>query len=294
MRTTHICIALASHSADLNRHVHKFRELQGERLQRRQLRGGVSCLYHGQAQRATRTRFAFASGSPTCRPQLSHSSARANGAIRSTASAICATRTKIQALYNPRTVNRLRLAELVSAATRLPLIAIPLFLAVGVEAAGMRGLLWAALCIFLTSGLSLLYLVYLTRSGRVSDPRAIPRVERVGPLRVVATLHAAAFVIVTLLGGPEELRAALLSYALATLGFVLITPVSNLSLHTAGVSGAAVCLAYVFGAWGMPAFALLPPVFWARLELGRHTLAELALGAFVGGGGTWISFHLIG
>src|SRR5215204_2751417 len=239
----------------------------------------------GSGVSATRTRFASASGSPTCKPQLSHSSARANGAIRSTASAICATRTKIPALYNPRTVNRLRLAELVSAATRLP---------VGVEAAGMRGLLWAALSIFLTSGLSLLYMVYLTRSGRVSDPRAIPRVERVGPLRVAAALHAAAFVIVTLLGGPAELRAALLSYALATLGFVLITPFSNLSLHTAGVSGAAVCLAYVFGAWGLLAFALLPPVFWARLELGRHTLAELALGALVGGGGTWISFHLIG
>jgi hypothetical protein len=196
-------------------------------------------------------------------------------------------------LYNPRTVNRLRLAELVSAATRLPVIAVPLFLAVGVEAAGVRGLLWAVLCIFLTSGLSLLYLVYLTRSGKVSNPRAIPRVERVGPLRVVAALHAAAFVTVTLLGGPAELRAALLSYALATLGFVLITPVSNLSLHTAGVSGTAVCLAYVFGVWGLPSFALLPPVFWARLELGRHTLAELALGALVGGGGTWISFHLI-
>ena len=197
-------------------------------------------------------------------------------------------------MYNPRTVNRRKLAELVSAATRLPLIAVPLFLAVGVEAAGLHGLLWAFLCIVLTSGLSLLYLVYLTRSGKVSDPRAIARTERVGPLRVVAVLHAAAFVIVSLLGGPADLRAALLSYALATLGFALITPVSNLSLHTAGVAGTAVCLAYVFGAWGMLAFGLLVPVFWARLTLGRHTLAELALGVLVGGGGTWISFHLIG
>jgi hypothetical protein len=200
----------------------------------------------------------------------------------------------IPALYNPRTVNRLRLAELISAATRLPVIAVPLFLAVGVEVAGIRGLLWAILCIFLTSGISLLYLVYLTRSGKVSDPRAISRVERIGPLRVVAALHVAAFVIFTLFGGPAELRAALLSYALATLGFVLVTPFSNLSLHTAGVSGAAVCLAYVFGAWGLPAFALLPLVFWARLELGRHTPFELALGAIVGGGGTWISFSLVG
>ena len=190
-------------------------------------------------------------------------------------------------------MTRPRLAELVSAATRLPLLAVPLFLAVGAEAAGTQGLLWAVLCVFLTSGLSLLYLVYLTRAGKVSDPRAIPRTERVGPLRVVAALHVVAFLILSLLGGPEELRAVLLSYALATLGFALLTPVTNLSLHTAGVSGAAVCLAYVFGAWGLYAFLLLPPVFWARLALGRHTPMELVLGALVGGGGTLISFQLI-
>ena len=197
-------------------------------------------------------------------------------------------------MYNPRTLNRLTLARLVSAATRLPLIAVPLFLAVGVEAAGLRGLLWAVLCIILTSGLSLLYLDYLTRSGKVRDPRAIPRIERIGPLRVVAALHVAAFVIVSLLGGPAELRAALLSYALATLGFVLITPLSNLSLHAAGVAGTAICLVYVFGVWGLPAFLLLPAVFWARLALGRHTPVELALGTIVGGAGTWISFSFIG
>lgn len=190
-------------------------------------------------------------------------------------------------------MNHPRLAEFVSAATRLPLLAVPLFLAVGAEAAGTRGLLWAVLCVFLTSGLSLLYLAYLTRSGKVSDPRAIPRAERVGPLRAVAALHVAAFVVVTLLGGPEELKATLLSYALATLGFAVLTPVCNLSLHAAGVTGTAVCLAYVFGTWGLPAFLLLPPVFWARLTLGRHTPLELALGALVGGGGTWISFQLI-
>jgi hypothetical protein len=197
-------------------------------------------------------------------------------------------------LYNRRIVNRLKLAELVSGTTRLPLLAVPLFLAVGVEAAGTEGLLWAVLCVFLTSGLSLLYLVYLTHSGKVSDPRAIPRAERVRPLRVVAALHVAAFAIVSLLGGPAELRATLLSYALATLGFVALTPVSNLSLHAAGVSGIAVCLAYVFGAWGFLGFLLLPPVLWARLALCRHTPVELALGVLVGGGGTWISFHLIG
>ena len=169
----------------------------------------------------------------------------------------------------------------------------PLFFAVGLRAAGGRGLLWALLCVALTSGLSLLYLVYLTRSGEVRDPRSISRAERVRPLRVVAGLHVAAFLAVSLAGGPVELRAALLSYALATVLFALVTPVSNLSLHAAGVSGAAVCLTYVFGAWGLPVFLLLPPVFWARLTLGRHTPAELVLGALVGGGATWVAFQLL-
>jgi hypothetical protein len=188
---------------------------------------------------------------------------------------------------------RTKLAALISAATRLPLLAVPLFLAVGAQAAGARGLLWGLLCLFLTSGLSLFYLAYLARSGKVRDPRSISRAERVRPLRVVAALHAGAFLIATLLGAPAELRAALLSYALATLLFALLTPLTNLSLHAAGVSGAAVCLVFVFGVWASPAILLVPLVWWARTLLGRHTPAELALGVLVGGGATWAAFQLI-
>jgi len=195
-------------------------------------------------------------------------------------------------LYNPRALSpaREKLAQAISASTRLPLLAVPLFLGVGVEAAGARGFLWGLLCLSLTSGLSLLYLLYLTRSGKVRDPRSIPQAERVRPLRVVALLHAGAFLLATLLDAPAELRAALLSYALATALFALLTPLTNLSLHAAGVTGAAVCLLYVFGAWGLPALLLVPLVWWARTVLGRHTPLELALGTLVGGLGTWISF----
>ena len=42
--------------ADLHRHVHQFREPQGERLKRRQLGSGVSSIYHGQAQRLRKQR----------------------------------------------------------------------------------------------------------------------------------------------------------------------------------------------------------------------------------------------
>lgn len=187
-----------------------------------------------------------------------------------------------------------KLAEIVSAATRLPLLAVPLFFVVGAAVAGAAGLLWALLCILLTSGLSLLYLLYLTRSGKIRDPRGIPQSERVRPLQAVAALHIVAFVTVTALGAPAELRAVLLSYAIATVLFALLTPVTNLSLHAAGVSGAAVCLTFVFGGWGALAMVLVPPVLWARTILKKHTPLELALGVLVGGGGTWFSFVLMG
>ena len=56
-----------------------------------------------------------------------------------------------------------RTARFVSGITRLPLMAVPLFLIVGAAAAGWEGVLWALLCLLLTSGLSLAYLIYLTR-----------------------------------------------------------------------------------------------------------------------------------
>ena len=186
-----------------------------------------------------------------------------------------------------------RIAEILSAATRLPLLAVPLFLAVGVGVAGWEGFLWASLCLLLTSGLSLAYLAYLARSGKVRNPRKIPQEERVRPLRVVAGLHAGAWMIITLLGAPVELRAILLSYALATAAFAALTPFVNGSLHTAGISGALVCLFCVFGGWGVLFAPVLPVVWWARRTLGRHTHPELALGVLVGGGVTWISFQLI-
>lgn len=174
----------------------------------------------------------------------------------------------------------------------MPLLAVPLFLLVGWFSEGYSGLLWALLCVFLTSGLSLAYLFYLTRTGGVADPRNISQKERVRPLRVVAALHAGAWATLTLLGGTPELRAILLAYAIATVALAAAVSYVKPSMHTAGVAGAAVCLGYIFGGWGILAALLLPVVGWARFALGRHTPSELALGTLVGAGGTWLSFQL--
>lgn len=186
-----------------------------------------------------------------------------------------------------------RAAHLISDATRLPLLAVPLFFVVGVVSAGWEGLLWAVLCLLLTSGLSLAYLAYLVRRGKVRDPGKISQQERAWPLWVVALLHSGAWVLVTLLGAPALLCAVLLSYALATAAFALLTPLLKLSLHAAGVAGASVCIIFISGVWGVLVTPILPLVWWARTVLGRHGTLELALGTLVGGGLTWVAFHFV-
>ncbi|MBX6764124.1 MAG: hypothetical protein IRY88_10655 [Rubrobacteraceae bacterium] len=187
-----------------------------------------------------------------------------------------------------------RIAEILSAATRLPLLAVPLFFVVGFYAAGWEGVAWAVVCVLLTSGLSLAYLRHLVRTGKVKDPGRILKAERVRPLWVVAGFHAGAWALVSALGGPAELRAVLLSYALSTVAFALITPLAKLSLHAAGAAGVLVCLVRVFGPVGGVFIPLFLAICWSRAALGRHTAAELALGTLVGGIGTWVAFaHMV-
>ncbi len=185
-----------------------------------------------------------------------------------------------------------RLAEFLSAMTRLPLVATVLFPVVGAAVGGWGGLSWGLLCVFLTSGLSLVYLYRLVRSGRIRDAGAISRSERVGPLRMVAILYVLSFLVLTLLGGPVELRAMLLSFSGATILFVVLTPFTNPSLHTAGISGTAICVSYIFGAWGVPVALAILPVWWARSFLDRHTPLELALGMLIGTGATYLAFEM--
>lgn len=171
-----------------------------------------------------------------------------------------------------------------STATRLPLLSVPLFVAVGVSEAGsgVAGALWAALCLALTGGLSTLYLEYLRRNVRLGDPDRLSRGGRLRPLRVIAAGHVLAWVLLTALGVPFGLGSLVLAYALLTTLLAVLAPREEISLHAAGVCAAAVALAYAFGPWGLAAAALLPPAWWARTVTGRHTQKEAALGALAG------------
>lgn len=186
------------------------------------------------------------------------------------------------------------LVWIVSTATRLPLISIPLFLALGVAGANsaLSGVLWAALCLLLTAGLSTLYLEYLRRNVRLGDPVRLSQGGRLRPLRVVAAQCLLAWALVSLLGVPFALGSAVLLYALLVTLLAILAPEEEISLHAAGICGGFAALAHAFGPWGLLSLLLLPPVWWARTVTGRHTHWELGLGALAGAFGALAIFLL--
>ncbi len=185
------------------------------------------------------------------------------------------------------------LVWIVSTFTRLPLLSIPLFIALGVAESGAAGVLWAVLCLALSGGASTLYLEYLRRSVRPGDAARIASGGRLRPLRLVVAQHFLGWLLVTLLGVPFGLGSLMLAYALLMAVLATLTP-EEISLHAAGVCAGAVALAYAFGPWGLAAALLLPPVWWARTATGRHTPREVALGALAGTLAAMICFLLTG
>lgn len=187
------------------------------------------------------------------------------------------------ALYNPPDVSRGALVWTISNATRLPLISVPLFFTLGVAGSGsaLSGILWAALCLLLTAGLSTLYLRYLRRNVRLGDPTRIAQGGEIRPLRVISAQYLFAWALVSLLGVPFGLGSVVLLFALLATFQAVLAP-EEASLHAAAVCGAAISLAYALGPWGLLAILLLPAVWWARTATGRHTPQEMRLGTVAG------------
>jgi membrane-associated phospholipid phosphatase len=92
-----------------------------------------------------------------------------------------------------------------------------------------------------------------------------------------------ALVIVNVFGGSQLLRSLIICNiaGLATLGFINIYWL--ISNHTASMMLATLFVGFTFSVTA--SIALIPLVglvFWARFLLGRHTVAQLIAGLFVG------------
>ena len=184
------------------------------------------------------------------------------------------------------TVGAVRAARLFSNIVSPPVIFALLGLALALaELPFWPGLFWAALYGFCVSLAPIIYVVYLLRTGRISDLHMSAPGERHSPYIVSVLGSITAFILISEFGGPE-LVACLAIFSIITLAaLALITYFWLISIHAASIAAAALVMGLVYGPWS--AILLLPLVAlvsWVRLYLRRHTPAQVGAGLALGVG----------
>jgi hypothetical protein len=120
------------------------------------------------------------------------------------------------------------------------------------------------------------------QSGRWSDPDVSVRAERIRFYPRALSISAAAVIVLLLLRAPAfALRGATMTLLLLIIA-ALINFRIKLSLHALFAFYSAAILFVVNPVAGAVAFGLALLVFWSRLYLKRHDLAETLVGTFLG------------
>lgn len=157
-----------------------------------------------------------------------------------------------------------------------------------------EGLAWGAAYGFFVCLLPIFFVLYLLKTGHIAELHMSNTGERHWPYIVAIVCGAVAFILVSLLHGPETLRCLTIfnMVELALLGLVNIFWL--VSIHATGAMATTIIVGLVFG-W-VYSLLLLPFVIsisWVRLYLHRHTPGQVALGLVMGVLSVW-SLTLVG
>jgi hypothetical protein len=145
------------------------------------------------------------------------------------------------------------------------------------------GTIWYALLYFLVAiPLPLAYVVWLVKSGRVRDFHLPDRRDRTGPFLVSLASALFALALLVYLQAPSAFVAPILAAFVQTLLLFLITLVWQISVHTATVGGLVTFAILALGSEATVLATIVPLVGWARIHLGRHTVAQAVAGALLG------------
>jgi membrane-associated phospholipid phosphatase len=182
---------------------------------------------------------------------------------------------------SPRTT---MLARTVSDVCSPAALALPCLLLAAWSANAPGAIWYAVLYAAVAVPLPMLYVVWLVRTGRVTDFHLPNRHERARPFAVALVSALAAVVLLIVFGAPAAFLAPIVAVFMQTFLLFLVTLVWQISIHTATTAGLATFVAIAIGGGGLLATLIVPLVAWARIHLGRHTLAQTIAGALLGCG----------
>jgi len=161
-------------------------------------------------------------------------------------------------------------------------VLIGLFILVGWQADGIRGVMWGVAAALVCAGLPFGVVLAGVRRGWWTDVHVRIRSQRMVPLLVAIGTDLAGLGLLAAARAPRPLIALALAVLCGLVLGLAITTAWKISGHT-GVAGAAVTvLAATYGPWllvGLPALAIIG---WARVASGDHTLAQVVGGLLLG------------
>lgn len=85
--------------------------------------------------------------------------------------------------------------------------------------------------------------------------------------------------ILTLMSAPTILVAGLVAALASVICFAFINLWWKISVHSSSISAFVTVLFVIYGWWASFALILLPIMWWARVNLAQHTLAQVIAGS---------------
>jgi membrane-associated phospholipid phosphatase len=150
---------------------------------------------------------------------------------------------------------------------------------------------WAGIGLLITVGIPSLYLVWLVRSGRVTDMDVFIRQQRKGPYLVTIACLVLCWVVFFLGRAPLTFIVILSASILEILLLFLINLLWKISAHATTASGFAVLLWQLFNPIGLLAFLFAALVIWSRIYLKRHTPFQTLAGGLLGASVIYLAFQ---
>lgn len=178
---------------------------------------------------------------------------------------------------------RLSTAKAVSLVFNAPVLAVCTFLYVYLRAGPAPGYGVAVAAAFFSGVMPILLILYMKRSGIVSEMMVDNREDRTRPFLGALASYLLGVAALCLLGAPPAMIYLMACYFVNSLAMMLITLRYKISIHAAGVAGPAVFLVRLYGLAIWPFLLVAAVVFWARYQLDMHTVWQLILGMLVTG-----------
>lgn len=174
-----------------------------------------------------------------------------------------------------------------------PVVNVALACAVlGRTSSGLRAALgWVTLYVVVTVVLPMDFLALWMHQHEVSNMDVKKRQDRMPKLLIGIAVSLVALGLFRVLGAPMLFQLLLAVGLILNIIMTAITVFWRISFRGASIAALAVVLSALYGPVGYLAFLLVPLVWWSQVHSGRHTSAQVAVGALMGGSMYWLAFQ---